>query len=53
MSEGSQMDNKQGQDPKITEGLQKASGAAMEAAKMGKAAAMIAKGAASGRSGSG
>jgi len=36
------------QDPKITEGLQKASGAAMEAAKMGKAAAMIAKGAASG-----
>jgi|GEM_PF-1431837 len=36
------------QDPKITEGLQKASGAAMEAAKMGKAAAMIAKGAAAG-----
>ena len=36
------------QDPKITEGLQKASGAAMEAAKMCKAAAMIAKGAAAG-----
>jgi len=36
------------QDPKVTEGLQKASGAAMEAAKMGKAAAMIAKGAAAG-----
>ena len=36
------------QDPKITEGLQKAAGAAMEAAKMGKAAAMIAKGAAAG-----
>jgi hypothetical protein len=36
------------QDPKITEGLQKASGAAMEAAKMGRAAAMIAKGAAAG-----
>ena len=42
------MANQQGQDPKITEGLQKASGAAMEAAKMGKAAAMIAKGAAAG-----
>ena len=38
----------QGQDPKITEGLQKASSAAMEAVKMGKAAAMIAKGAAAG-----
>jgi hypothetical protein len=38
----------QQQDPKITEGLQKASGAAMEAAKMCKAAAMIAKGAAAG-----
>ena len=36
------------QDPKVTEGLQKAAGAAMEAAKMGKAAAMIAKGAAAG-----
>ena len=42
------MANQQGQDPKITEGLQKASGAAMEAAKLGKAAAMIAKGAAAG-----
>ena len=42
------MANQQWQDPKITEGLQKASGAAMEAAKMGKAAAMIAKGAAAG-----
>ena len=42
------MANQQGQDPKITEGLQKASGAAMEAVKMGKAAAMIAKGAAAG-----
>ena len=40
--------NQQTQDPKITEGLQKAAGAAMEAAKMGKAAAMIAKGAAAG-----
>jgi len=38
----------QGQDPKITEGLQKASSATMEAVKMGKAAAMIAKGAATG-----
>jgi hypothetical protein len=36
------------QDPKVTDVLQKASGAAMEAAKMGKAAAMIAKGAAAG-----
>ena len=36
------------QDPRITEGLQKAAGAASEAAKMGKAAAMIAKGAATG-----
>jgi len=36
------------QDPKITEGLQKASSAAMEAVKLGKAAAMIAKGAAAG-----
>lgn len=35
------------QDPKITEGLQKASAAAIEAAKMGKAAAEIAAGAAS------
>jgi len=42
------MANQQGQDPKITEGLQKASGAAMEAVKMCKAAAMIAKGAAAG-----
>jgi hypothetical protein len=42
------MSKSQGQDPKITEGLQKASGAAMEAVKMGKAAAMIAKGAAAG-----
>lgn len=38
----------QQQDPKVTESLQKAAGAAMEAAKMGKAAAMIAKGAAAG-----
>jgi hypothetical protein len=36
------------QDPKVTEGLQKASAAAMEAAKICKAAAMIAKGAAAG-----
>jgi len=36
------------QDPQVTEGLQKAAGAAMEAAKLGKAAAMIAKGAAAG-----
>lgn len=42
------MANQQGQAPKITEGLQKASGAALEAAKMSKAAAMIAKGAATG-----
>ena len=42
------MAGKQGQDPKVMDGLQKASGAAMEAAKMGKAAAMIAKGAAAG-----
>ena len=42
------MANQQGQDPKVTEGLQKASCAALEAAKMGKAAAMIAKGAAAG-----
>lgn len=42
------MTGQQGQDPKVTEGLQKASSAAMEAAKMGKAAAMIAKGAAAG-----
>ena len=43
-----QQSQSQGQDPKITEGLQKASSAAMEAVKMGKAAAMIAKGAAAG-----
>jgi len=42
------MVNAQAQDPKIMESLQKASSAAMEAAKMGKAAAMIAKGAAAG-----
>ncbi|MCL2274210.1 MAG: M23 family metallopeptidase [Defluviitaleaceae bacterium] len=42
------MGNQQGEDPKITEGLQKASSAALEAAKMGKAAALIAKGAAAG-----
>jgi len=36
------------QDPKVTEGLQKATSAATEAVKMGKAAAMIAKGAAAG-----
>ena len=36
------------QDPKVTEGLQKASSAATEAAKMGKTAAMIAKGAITG-----
>ena len=38
----------QGQEPKAKNGLQKASNAAIEAAKMGKAAAMIAKGAAAG-----
>ena len=42
------MANPQGQDPKITEGLQKAASAGAEAAKLGKTAAMIAKGAASG-----
>ena len=42
------MAGQQEQDPKVTEGLQKASGAAMEAAKLGKAAAMIAKGASAG-----
>jgi len=42
------MANQQGQDSKVTEGLQKASSAAMEAVKMSKAAAMIAKGAAAG-----
>ena len=42
------MAGKQGQDPKVMDGLQKASGAAMEAVKMGKAAAEIAKGAAAG-----
>ena len=36
------------QDPKVTEGLQKAAGAALEAAKISKTAAMIAKGAAAG-----
>jgi len=36
------------QDPKVTEGLQRAAAAAMETAKMGKTAAMIAKSAAAG-----
>jgi len=36
------------QDPKVTDGLQKVSNAAMNAAKMGKTAAMIAKGAVAG-----
>jgi len=48
LREGAQMANQQGQDPGVTEGMQKASSAAMEAAKMGKAVAMIAKGAAAG-----
>jgi len=42
------MANQQGQEPNVLEGLQKASAAAMEAVKMCKAAALIAKGAAAG-----
>ena len=42
------MATKQGQDPKVMDGLQKASNAAIEAVKLGKTAAMIAKGTAAG-----
>ena len=42
------MAGKQGQEPKVMDGLQKASNAAIEAAKMAKTAAMIAKGTAAG-----